>query len=262
MLGTTLRALAPEEEGRRSERFWRVADVLIRIGMHRLVFEQGGIHAELIAEAFPRCFSMFVDSLSDRPTDRQLLRDALAAIEPARLEAGARELAREGAFAERTRVTRILATAHRAALPIAQAIAESDVGWSRALVAAFLAPLDLPRPEAAALRCVVPAGELPSSYLSGLCAVARSGEGDPGVRRRSALLLLQFLESSVDRSELTENRVRAVAALADLPGPETVAALRALRGGLLSWRGGKAGRRVREAARKALAALEASGRPS
>lgn len=250
-------------EGERPRGFDRLAALVSALRAKealQVLVRTGMVTGITVRRTFPHLLGTFFDTLkASRPPDMAQVIELCRAIGPQPIRNAAKALVNDQGLLAPDRLAKVLATRNVATLPLLEVALENGQTNLVPQVVAFVRALQPTDPEAAAALIVDPPDKLPAEYLAELLRGLPTGRHGAAVRERSAFLLRNYVrEIGGDPARLAQ-RVKAIRALADFPGVQTVRFLETLLEGrgLLRWR--REPREIRDAARQTLAVLNAGG---
>ncbi|MBL9080003.1 MAG: hypothetical protein JNL08_21100 [Planctomycetes bacterium] len=232
----------------------RILDALLAAGRGDLVRERGYVDARFLVRAFPDSLPLAARVLGGDTTSRRALREALSGLVPVLQMGGAAAAVRAGVLQQPVVVAALVAVGGDIAQQLLQsALANTSPGERQALLECARS-LVLPQAEAAALRAVASADQLPPDYLPLLFSAAARGDytgpcrAASGTVLRDAVLRLHAQGRHLDR-------LRAIEALLLVPSIETRTLLDELAKAGRFTRLGSESRELRQCARRTLEAM-------
>jgi hypothetical protein len=232
----------------------RILQTVLAAGRLDLVRSQRYVDGDFLARGFPDTLPLAARVLGGDAVGRRTLHEALARLGPVLQMGGAAAAARAGVLYDPAVVGALVAIGGEAAqLLLQQAVAQASPTELQALFECART-LALPPAEAAALRAVACAEQLPRDYLPLLLSAAARGDFAGPLRAASGSVLRQAVElglGTLDHAQL----LRAVEALTFAPGLETRSLLQRIAGAGRLTRLDRKSRELRRAARAVLAAI-------
>lgn len=232
----------------------RILEALLAAGHLDLVRQQRYVDAGFLGRGFPDTLAIAARVLAGDSAGRKALREGLNTLGPVLQMGGAVAAARSGVLYQPL-VAGVLIRigGEQAHLLMQQALTSASPAERQGLFEC-LRTLSLPPAELAALRAVDHVDQLPRDYLQLLLTSAMRGDFAGPLRAASAAILRQAVQDGAGRLS-HEAMLRAVQALALVPGPESEHLLQGLANHGRFTRLGRESRELRRCARTALAMI-------